>query len=99
MRARPRALLLCWLGMLLLLGAEFGGNYLPLSRGSRPLLLLPAVAMAAIVALGFMNLGRGPATARIFAIAGIFWLIVLLCLGSVDPLTRTLFLVQHSAVP
>ena len=36
-----------------------------------------------------MEVRRGSVLVRAFAVAGIFWLLVLLVLGSVDPLTRT----------
>ncbi len=82
-------LLLSW-GLLLLLGAaEFGASFLPLARSLRPLIIIPAVLMAAIVATMFMEVGRGPTIVRGFAVAAVFWLIVMLGLGSADPLTRT----------
>jgi cytochrome c oxidase subunit 4 len=99
MRARPRLLLLCWLGLLLLLAVEFFVSRIAFPHAWRPLLLLAPVAMTTIVALGFMGLAHGPGAAKIFALAGLFWLMVLLGLGSIDPLTRTLFPVQHSSVP
>lgn len=36
-----------------------------------------------------LELDRGPSIVRTFAIAAMFWLMVLLGLGSADPLTRT----------
>ncbi|WP_342629414.1 hypothetical protein AAC691_06620 [Nguyenibacter vanlangensis] len=47
------------------------------------------LAMAALVALFFMNLRNGSALSRIFAIACVVWLTVMLGLGIIDPLTRT----------
>src|SRR6185437_5288438 len=84
----PR-LLIAWVILLALLGIEFGASFLPLAPWPRVLILLPALAMAAIVGVVFMEVGRGPVVARGFAVAGLFWLLVLLGLGSMDPLTRT----------
>jgi hypothetical protein len=35
-----------------------------------------------------MQVGRGPVIVRLFAAAGVLWLVILLALGSLDPLTR-----------
>ena len=91
-------LLLSWLVLLLLGGFEFAASFLPLGRSLRPLIIFPGVLMVAVVAIGFMEIGKGPAIVRGFAIAAMFWLIVLLGLGSVDPLTRTDYRVPHAHV-
>ena len=85
--AFPR-LLLTWLALLLLGGIEFEASSLNIDRSLRPLVMLPAVLMVAAVAVSFMEVGKGPTIVRGFAVAAIFWLIVLLALGSMDPLTR-----------
>jgi hypothetical protein len=75
--------------VLLLLGAaELAASYLPLPRSWRPLVMLPAMLMVVILAIGFMEVRRGTVLVRAFALAGLFWLLVLLGLGSADPLTR-----------
>jgi cytochrome c oxidase subunit IV len=94
-----RHLLLGLVGLLLLAGVEFAGLYLPLPRPLRPLLMLPALAMVALVALRFMRVGTGPAIVRVFAIAGLFWLLILLGLGSMDPLTRAVDTVRTAQLP
>ena len=78
-----------WLALLLLGGLEFGASFLSFDRSLRPLLMMGAVLMVAIVAVCFMEAGKGPTIVRGFAVAAMFWLIVLLALGSMDPLTRT----------
>ena len=79
-------------GVLILLGAaEFASCFLPLPRAWRPLLMIPAALMVLMVAISFMEVRRGPAIVRAFAVAALFWLLILLGLGSVDPLTRTDF--------
>lgn len=77
-------------GWILLLGAiEFSVALLPVPHTLRPLIMLPGLAMIAGVALFFMEVNRGPAIVRAFAVAALFWLLVLLVLGSCDPFTRT----------
>lgn len=74
-----------WAAMLVLLGAEL----LTLALHLGPAAPLIGLVMAAIVVIGPMRLLEAPAQARIFALAGVFWLVVaLLGLGSLDPLTR-----------
>ncbi len=89
----PR-LLLSWALLMLLGAAELGASFLPLDRSLRPLIIIPGVLMAALVATMFMEVGRGPTIVRGFAMAAVFWLIVLLALGSADPITRTMHYVQ-----
>jgi hypothetical protein len=87
--AELRRLLSIWLALLVLGGAEFAASFLPLPRSLRPLVILPGVLMVASVAVGFMEVKRGIVLVRAFAVAAMFWLLVLLALGSADPLTRT----------
>jgi caa(3)-type oxidase subunit IV len=49
---------------------------------------LVGLSMAVLVALGFMQINRGADLNRIFAAAAVFWLAILLGLGSLDPFTR-----------
>jgi hypothetical protein len=44
--------------------------------------------MVIIVSMTFMRLARAPDVASAFALAGVFWLAVLMGLGSLDPATR-----------
>lgn len=91
-----KPLLLSWILLLLLGGVEFAISFLPLDRSFRPLVMIPGVLMIAIVAINFMEVGKGPTIVRGFAVAAVFWLIVLLGLGSADPLTRTNYWVQDA---
>jgi hypothetical protein len=97
---RPKLLdlLLAWLLLLVLGGFEFAASYLPLARGLRPLVMIPGVLMVLTVAIGFMEVRRGPVVVRAFTVAAMFWLFLLLGLGSVDPLTRTDYLVPDAHV-
>jgi cytochrome c oxidase subunit IV len=87
-------LLLAWVLLMILLAVEFGASFLPLGRSARPLVLVPAVLMVGTVGTLFMQIGRGPTIVRLFAVAALLWLTVLLGLGSLDPLTRTDYHVQ-----
>jgi cytochrome c oxidase subunit 4 len=84
-------LLLTWLALLALLALEIGASFLPLSPAARALILIPALAMLGIVVTSFMQVGRGPVIVRLFAAAGLLWLVILLALGSLDPLTRVMY--------
>jgi cytochrome c oxidase subunit IV len=88
-----------WALLLLLLAIELAASFLPLPRALRPLLLVPAVLMVATIATLFMQIHRGPALVRLFAGAGVLWLIILLTLGALDPLTRTQYLVAAPTMP
>lgn len=78
-----RSALAAWLGLLLLLALECGAAYSPAVRGATPFI---GIAMAVLVALTFMR-PRGGLPA-IFALASVFWLAVILGLGSLDAFTR-----------
>jgi cytochrome c oxidase subunit IV len=93
MKPRHRSDLLTWVALLLAATVEFGVSFLAVPSGVRPILILPSVGMAILVALGFMRLLAAPDIAKSFAIAGIFWLTVLLGLVMTDPLTRAVYAV------
>ncbi|MBV8804967.1 MAG: hypothetical protein JO042_07965 [Sinobacteraceae bacterium] len=92
-----KKLVLTWVVLLVLLALEIGASLLPWSRPARPLILVPALAMLAIVVSGFMQVGRGPMIVRLFVAAGVLWLVILLALGSLDPMTRVMYPVPSSA--
>lgn len=77
-----------WAGLLLLLAAEFGLSFLHIPR--LPIMLVP-LGMAALVAFGFMRLNSDTLLAKAFAVMAVFWMIVLLGLGTMDPATRALY--------
>ena len=86
-----RQLLLCWAGLILLAAIEFGCARIHFDPSHRPLLLLPALGMVALVGIMFMRVRSGVAVVRVFAIAGLFWLTILLGLGLMDALTRAVY--------
>jgi caa(3)-type oxidase subunit IV len=93
MTSRHRFDLLIWLALLLAAASEVGASFLPIPNGMRLILMLPSIGMVVLVALGFMRLLTAPDIARGFAVAGIFWLTVLLGLAMTDPLTRAVYAV------
>jgi len=88
LRTEVARLVRLWVLLLLVGAVEFGASFLPLGHLGRPLIMIPAIAMIGLVAFGFMNVTKGPVIVRTFAVAALFWLLILLALGSVDPLTR-----------
>ncbi|AHI24952.1 hypothetical protein H845_1007 [Komagataeibacter xylinus E25] len=77
----------CWVVLLVLLAVELLLSAAGMNWG----IGVCAGVMALLVAYGFMRMTRAPALALIFAIGGLFWLSILLALGSLDSFTRTNF--------
>lgn len=57
------------------------------------------VIMALVVAVVFMRLPSAPAQAHIFAFAAVTWLVVMLAMTMIDPVTRTDYLVSQMTQP
>ena len=74
-----------WLALLAAVGLEFGLSFLPGARWAVPYI---GLGMAAVVALTFMRLGSSRGLPQVFAAAGVFWLCVMMALGSLDSFTR-----------
>jgi small neutral amino acid transporter SnatA (MarC family) len=97
-RGEIRRLIAAWLWLLALGAVEFAASFLPLPRAWRPLILIPGALMAVVVAISFMEVKKGPPIVRAFAVAALFWLVVLLALGSADPLSRKNYLVPKTSL-
>jgi hypothetical protein len=82
---RLRSVILTWSSLLILLAVEFFARALP-AGGTAALFI--GLGMVIIVSMTFMRLARAPDVASAFALAGVFWLAVLMGLGSLDPATR-----------
>jgi hypothetical protein len=74
-----------WLLLLALVAVEFVTAYLLPVRGLTPFI---GIGMACLVALTFMRLGSSRGLPRVFAAAGLFWVLVMMGLGSLDSFTR-----------
>ena len=77
--------ILAWIALLVLLAAEAFGTLRVGLGNAAPFV---GLTMAAIVALVFMRARTTTSLSQFFLIAGVFWLIVLLGLGIMDPITR-----------
>ena len=78
-------LILIWLCLLLLVGVQCGlGGLLRLGRAT-PFI---GAGMAVTVAFGFMHLRKASQLSRVFALAGVFWLLILFGLTATDILGR-----------
>ncbi len=71
--------------LLLLLGGEILVARLHVNVLAAPLV---GLVMAAIVCMSFMRLAMTGGLPRVFALAALFWLTVLLGMGSLDAITR-----------
>jgi cytochrome c oxidase subunit 4 len=85
----PFPLVACWLALLVLLAVTVTLAYQPLGAFNVVAALGIAAVKAAIVAAIFMELQQRGGRTFIFALAGLFWLAILLWLGQMDFLTRT----------
>lgn len=79
---------LVWLALLLLLAATVGSAYVPLGAFNTAINYIIAAGKAALVFIFFMHLNRSPASVRLAAMTGLFWLTFLFSLTFSDYLTR-----------
>lgn len=84
----PRAFVLAWAALLALVAVNLAVAYVPLGAANPALAFAIAAAQALIVALALMKLRRASPLSRIFAITGIFWLLLLFGLSLTDYATR-----------
>jgi hypothetical protein len=70
-------------------GCEFVVSGFQLALANRPVIFVFAFVMVATIALVFMRLYEAPTVAKGFAVMAVFWLVILLGLGSMDALTRS----------
>lgn len=94
-----RRLVLCWVALVAIAAVQFGVSFAPMGRDWRTTLLVFPVLMAVLIAVFFMRVRTGPGIARGFALAGLVWLTILLGLGMMDPLTRTIYPVDIAVKP
>ena len=82
-------------GLLALIALQFA-----LAFTSAPRIVLPGLAlcMIVLVALSFMRLRASGTLASVFALVGVFWVCVMIGLGSMDPATRTVIPVSRTDV-
>ncbi len=83
-----RTSVIVWAVLMVLLALTVGAAYLPLGAGNMMIALLVAIAKACLVGIFYMHLRWSSSLSRIFAIAGLFWLVILLGGTVSDVVTR-----------
>jgi len=83
----------------LLLAIELAMVLVPHAHSFGNFVLVPAGLMVVIVALAFMDLRQGPTVVYLFVAGGLVGLLILLGLGTMDPLTRTMHYVPEYYAP
>ena len=86
--AGRRAYLVTAVILLVLTGLTIGIAYLPLGSWHTPLALAIAAAKAILIGLFFMHLRSSPPVLRLTALAGLFWLAIMLAGTLDDVVTR-----------
>jgi len=94
-----RPIAFVWLALALLMALELGGAFLHAGHVFGGFLLVPAGVMVLLVGFFFMRVQRSGGLAPFFALAALFWLLVLLGLDSMDAMTRTDYPVQATEYP
>lgn len=91
-----RPLILAWAGLILVLLLQIGaGTWLHVPQTAS----LFGVVATSIVLIVFMRIRSGSSLMGLFGIAGLFWLMVFLCLGTMDPVTRTDYPAATDSMP
>jgi len=77
-----------WAALLAFLGLSLGSAYVPLGHGNLVVNIAIAFIKAAIVMLLFMRARSSGGFVRLLALAGIFWLAIMMSLSFTDFATR-----------
>lgn len=94
-----RGLAVVWLILMVVLAEEIGAVFLVPGRIAPGVALGSGIVMAVVVGFAFMRLRSAASLAQAFVVAVLFWLLVLLALGSMDPMTRTDYPVPITRYP
>jgi cytochrome c oxidase subunit 4 len=86
--ASVRAYVGNWVALMALFGLTLGSSFIPLRGFNTVVNISIAVAKAALVALIFMRLKVSTPLVRLFAVAGVAWLMILIGLSLTDLLNR-----------
>ncbi len=92
-------LVLVWLAMLVLLAGETALALMWPGRFAPGAVLALGLLMVAVVGFAFMRLRGSPKLSHAFVIAALFWVVVLLGLGGMDPFTRIDYPVPVTSYP
>jgi cytochrome c oxidase subunit 4 len=77
-----------YLALLCLLALTAASTVIPAGWWSTPISLVIAFFKTFLIAFFFMNLKGQPGIVRVFAVAGVFWVMILLTLSASDYFTR-----------
>ena len=80
--------ILVWIALLALLVITLGVSYAGLGAWSTALSFLVSAAKTALIAWYYMHLKREKGMTRIFAVAGVAWLVILFSLALSDYVSR-----------
>jgi hypothetical protein len=94
-----RGVAVVWLILMLLLVEELVATFVVPRRIGPGVVLVSGIVMVVVVGFAFMRLRTTAGLAQAFVVAVLFWLLVLLGLGSMDPLTRTDYPVAVTRFP
>jgi cytochrome c oxidase subunit 4 len=83
-----RTYILVWVALMILLALTIGFDFLDLGWGNTVAAFTIAAAKAFLVGCFFMHLYYDIHLNRVFALAGVFWLVILISLSLSDYLTR-----------
>lgn len=84
MSSAGRMVLKVWVGLCALLALTAAMAFVPLGSANLPIALAIAIAKAVLVLWFFMELKGSAGLVRAFAVAGFFWLLILLALTWAD---------------
>ena len=84
-----RAVFACWVALMVLLALTTGLAFVPLGTANLFVSLAVAVVKAALVLYFFMELRASSGLVRVFALAGFFWLLIMIGLTGADYIHRT----------
>jgi caa(3)-type oxidase subunit IV len=94
-----RRLAAVWLILMLLLAEEIGAAFALPGRIGPGVVLASGLVMVVVVGFAFMRLRSSASLVQAVVVAALFWLLVLLGLGGMDPLTRTDYPVPVTTLP
>lgn len=94
-----RSVAIAWLILMLVIAEELVATFVLPRRIGPGVVLGSGLVMVVVVGFAFMRLRTSAGLAQAFVVAVLFWLLVLLGLGSMDPLTRTDYPVAVTRYP
>lgn len=88
-----------YVALALLFGLELAGSQFEIGHVYGGFLIAPGGFMVLLVGLFYMRVRSAGSLAKFFALGAMFWLLVLLGIGSLDPMTRPVYPVRYTTYP